>query len=221
MEILTRLEGIISESKKVFTLFEFGCCDGYHSNIMLNLLSKSEKRFNYHGFEPVYELFSKINLVYNQSMGTARLHNKAIGEKNGVVQFFKSDGFKIEDGVVKDHYYGSSSIRKPKIVTDIWKDMTFAERTVECTSLDSYMDATGIGDTIIDFIWADIQGAEIDLINGGANTFENVKYLYTEYGGSGYYEGEIGLEEIKSMLPNFEVVENYGGDVLLLNKRFI
>jgi FkbM family methyltransferase len=220
MEILKRLEGIIADAGETFTLFEFGCCDGYHSNIMLDLLSKSGKRFNYHGFEPVHELFSKINLVYNRDRGIAHLWNKAIGEKNGVVQFFKSDGFKIEDGVVKDHYYGSSSIRKPKIVTDIWKDMTFDERTVECTSLDNHMDSFGISSTIIHFIWADIQGAEVDLINGGRDTFENVKYLYTEYGGSGYYEGEIGIQGIKDMLPDFEVVEDYGGDVLLLNKRF-
>lgn len=218
MDILERLKVIISESESP-VLFEFGMCDGYHSNIMLDILSLNDKPFIYHGFEPVVELQQGISLKYNPSLGSVYCWNKAISDSSGVVEFFKSGGFKIENGQVKDSYYGSSSIRKPKLVTDVWKDMTFESRFVETTSLDAHLVHHGLQDKIIDFIWADIQGAEVDLINGGKESFKNVRYFYTEYGGSGYYEGEIGKDKICEMLPDFEVVEDYGGDILLKNKN--
>jgi hypothetical protein len=71
---------------------------------------------------------------------------------------------------------------------------------------------------IIDFIWADIQGAEINLIKGGKNTFKNVKYFYTEYSNGNLYKGDKGLKGILKLLPNFEIECDYQGDVLLKNK---
>lgn len=218
MEILERLKIILGESESPI-LFECGCCDGYHSNVMLEILSKTGKPFIYHGFEPVKELYDGILLKYDKSLGDVKLFNKAISDSIGIVDFFKSGGYKMENGKAVDHYYGSSSIRKPKIVTEVWKDMTFEKRSVETTTLDAHINHYGLNGKVIDFIWADIQGAEIDLINGGKETFNNVRYFYTEYGGSGYYEGEIGKDEICKMLPNFEVIQDYGGDILLKNKN--
>jgi len=218
MEILERLKGVVAESDNP-VLFEFGMCDGYHSNIILEILSNSGKPFIYHGFEPVKELYENIRLKYNPNLGKVYYWNKAIADKVGFMEFFKSGGYRIENGQVKDHYYGSSSIRKPKLVTQAWKDMTFKTITVETTTFDAHVNHFGLKDKLIDFVWADIQGAEVDLINGGKETFQSVRYFYTEYANSEYYEGEIGLYEICKMLPDFKIVEDYGGDVLLKNKK--
>jgi len=216
MEILERLETIINLNDSN-VLFEFGCCDGYHTNIMLGMLSKTRKKFIYNGFEPVKDLFDGIKLNYDNSIGTASIFNKAIGAKDGVVDFYKSDGFETVDGVIKQHYYGSSSIRKPKLVVNEWPDMTFEKITTELTTFDTHLKNNSLENIKIDFVWADIQGAEIDLINGGQKAFQNVKYFFTEYCGGGLYDGEIGLEGIMNLLPNFSIVEDYGGDVLLVN----
>jgi len=218
MDIIHRFKSIISESEKPI-VFEFGMCDGYHSNLMLDILSKAKKKFTYHGFEPVRELEQAIRLNFDTNLGSVCKFNKAIAAEIGIVDFFKSDGFKMENGKVIDHYYGSSSIRKPKLVTEAWKDMTFEHRKVEATTFDAHVSHYGLKGNIIDFIWADIQGAEVDLINGGKETFKNVRYFYTEYANSEYYEGEIGLPEICAMLTDFEIVEDYIGDVLLKNKK--
>jgi hypothetical protein len=98
--------------------------------------------------------------------------------------------------------------------------MTFTELQCDVITLDYHIKRSGIeNERIVDFIWADIQGAEVDLIKGGTETFKRVKYFYTEYANSEYYEGEIGLPEICAMLPDFEIIEDYGGDVLLKNKN--
>jgi hypothetical protein len=97
--------------------------------------------------------------------------------------------------------------------------MTFEKSSVTSMRFDSFKKMIGLENEIIDFIWADIQGAEIDLIKGGTKSFEKVKYLYTEYNNSELYEGEIGLTEICNLLPNYEIVYDFGGDVLLKNKN--
>lgn len=217
MDILIKFKEIISESQKPI-VFEFGMCDGYHSNKLLEILSINAKPFRYFGCEPVKELFDGIVLKYNSNIGQAVKYNLAIGNKEGQVEFYKSGGERVENGVVQDRYYGSSSIRKPKLVTEAWKSMTFDTITAQSITFDSFYSSLGIQENI-DFVWADIQGAEIDMIKGGTNALSKTKYLYTEYNNSELYEGEIGLPEICELLPNFEIVYDFGGDVLLKNKN--
>jgi FkbM family methyltransferase len=223
MDILERFKQIISESENPI-VFEFGACDGYHSKLMLDELSRQKgNNFTYHLFEPNDELHVKItgNIGHYSNNKNIKLCGYAIGSTIGEFEFYKSGGVsKDEKGNIIDSYYGSSSIRKPKLVTEAWKDMTFETTKVHITTLDTHIELYNLNDKVIDFIWADIQGAEVDLINGGKMAFEkNVKYLYTEYTDSELYEGEIGRQQILDMLHNFELIEDYGGDMLLRNKK--
>lgn len=221
MEILDRLKGIITESENPIIL-EFGACDGYHSTLMLNMLKESGKSFKYHLFEPNNDLLQPVlNRVqpYLTENPNVKLFKEAIGASDGKMTFYKSGGQKVVNGQVTERYYGSSSIRKPKLVIEAWKEMTFNESQCDVVCLDTHVKREGIENEVIDFIWADIQGAEVDLINGGKEAFKKVKYLYTEYTDSELYEGEISLKEICALLPDFEIVEDYGGDVLLKNKN--
>ena len=71
----------------------------------------------------------------------------------------------------------------------------------------------------IDFIWADVQGAEVDLIKGGRATLGKTRYFYTEYSNRELYAGQIDLKTLLKSLPEFEVVHRYETDVLLRNRR--
>ena len=72
--------------------------------------------------------------------------------------------------------------------------------------------------TDIDFIWADVQGNEREMILGGQSAFARVSYLYTEYSNEELYEGQVGLKDILAALPGkWEVHTDYGADVLLRN----
>jgi FkbM family methyltransferase len=166
MDILQKISEIVASSNEP-VIFELGMCDAYHSQIMIDILAKSGKRFEFHGFEPVKSLYRNIVLKYDNNFGTVALHNMAIGSKDGLADFYISSGQKIENGQVVANYYGSSSIRAPKLVLEAWKDMKFEQDQISVITLDSYTKGRIVGDKIIDFIWADIQGAEVDMIAGG------------------------------------------------------
>lgn len=221
MEILDRFKEIISVQDNPFVI-EFGACDGYHSNLMIDVLNSVRPNFTYHIFEPVPELVAQINSRIGRFINNnpnIKVFQEAIGNKTGDVTFYQSGGTKYENGVIADSYYGSSSVRKPKLVLEAWKDMRFTETTCKSSTFDDYVVREGLSNRIIDFVWADIQGAEVDLILGGQEAFKNVRYFYTEYCESELYEGEINLNKILELMPNFEVVEDYNGDVLLKNKN--
>lgn len=217
MDILQKFKEIISESAMPI-VFEFGMCDGYHSNILLSILNDNNKPYIYNGCEPVKDIFDGIVLRTNH-LGKATKHNLAVNDKDEVVDFYISGGVKIENGVVVDSYYGSSSIRKPKLVTEAWQSMTFAKSSVNTIKFDTLVKKCELENQIIDFIWSDIQGAEIDLINGGTEAFSKTRYFFTEYNNSELYEGAIPLTKICEMLPDWEVVYDFGGDALLKNKK--
>jgi FkbM family methyltransferase len=214
MEIFDRFVQIIYPVDKP-VIFEFGTCDGQHTNIMCSILKHMNKNFIYHAFEGDYRIIKNFKAVNANHLNQITLVEGAIGNTDGEVIFNLSGGVESREGHFKQEFYGSSSIKSPKLVTEYWPDMTFEESKVKCYKFDTYYKEVNPG--IIDFIWADIQGAEIDMIEGGREALSKTRYLYTEYSNSELYEGEIGLEEIMKKLPGWSLVEDYGGDVLLKN----
>jgi len=110
----------------------------------------------------------------------------------------------------------SSSIKKPKNHLHRYP-VTFGDTIeVEAITLDTYCRTEGVEK--IDFIWADIEGAEGEMIRGGERTLRNTRYLFTEYSDDELYEGQASLPEIMNMLPDFRVIELWADDVLLENR---
>ena len=98
--------------------------------------------------------------------------------------------------------------------------MTLRREVVAVVTLDTFWVAEGVG--MIDFLWAGVQGAELEVIRGGQATFRRVAYFYTECYANGrtYYEGQPTLNEILNALPGrWGVVFQTATDVLLRNKE--
>jgi len=74
------------------------------------------------------------------------------------------------------------------------------------------------GIDFIDFIWADVQGAEVDLIRGAETTLARTRFFYTEHSNQELYEGQINLRAMLKLLPNFKLARKYPNDALLKNK---
>jgi FkbM family methyltransferase len=219
MEIFQRFVQIVYGVDKP-VIFEFGTCDGQHTNVMCNILKQLNKDFTYHAFEGdprIIPNFWKNNSNHTMNI---RLNQSAIGNIDGEVIFNLSGGVESRDGHFKQEFYGSSSIKKPMKTSEYWPDMTFQETKVKCCKFDTYYNEVNPG--IIDFIWSDIQGAEKELIEGGQEALSKTRYLYTEYNQGDSYEGEISLSEIIDKLPgSWSIVEDYGHDVLLKNNLFV
>ena len=141
------------------------------------------------------------------------LIESAIGAINGQTQFHQSNG----DGNFKD-WNQSGSIRRPKTHSQEWPWVKF-ESVIEVaiSRLDDWMMRQGLSE--IDFIWADTQGAEIDLIKGASNTLRNTRFFYTEYSDAEWYEGQITLKEIDDSLEDFDLVRVFKMDALFENTR--
>ena len=140
-----------------------------------------------------------------------RLHRSAISEQDGA-------GFLLlsQQGWGQEWTY-SSSIMKPKNHL-LRYPVTFNEMVeIQLTSLDTFYRQQGL-DTI-DFIWADIQGAEGEMVRGGRQALARTRYLYTEYSDDELFENQASLKDILELLPDFRVLELWPEDVLLENRR--
>lgn len=135
----------------------------------------------------------------------------AIGDRDGSAAFILSkSGWGME-------WTHSSSLKRPKNHLQRYP-VTFGETIeVPITTLDTFTRKHEI--EIVDLIWADIQGAEGEMIRGGADTLRRARYLYTEYSNEEMYEGQVSLSDILQMLPDFRIVELWQDDVLLENRR--
>ncbi|MEM9975577.1 MAG: FkbM family methyltransferase [Pseudomonadota bacterium] len=139
----------------------------------------------------------------------AHLHQIAIGAADGTATFHQSGGAHRH---TQDWDY-SGSLRAPKAHLDVHPAITFETHIeVPVRALDSWCAEHGIGE--IDFMWADVQGAERDLIAGGAKALARTAYLYTEFDNREMYEGQWRLRKIRGHLPHHEVAQKWRKDVL-------
>ncbi len=138
----------------------------------------------------------------------AKLFELAISAQDGETTFCRSQLATGSEGGD-----ASGSIRKPTGVIERFPEIKFnAEITVPTRTLDSWCAEAGIDH--VDFIWADVQGAEADLIAGGRATLDKTRYFYTEYGKHVLYEGKLDCDQIAELLPNHRVVKRWRHDVL-------
>lgn len=147
----------------------------------------------------------------------ATLVSMAVGARCGEAEFHLSGG--RAPGLER---YGdwnkSSSLHRPRRHLEQLPWCGFDTTIkVPVTTLDQWSFDRRI--SCVDFIWADVQGAEADLIMGGRNTLSRTRYLYTEYSDEELYEGQICLSEILLALPNFTVRATVENNVLLENLR--
>lgn len=166
-------------------------------------------------FEPDPRAIEKFrNAISNPRV---RLYECAIGAANGTVTFNQSSGAEHQPGYDKG-WDQSGSIRRPKSHRDVWPWVKFEKQiTVPIMTLDAWSEHERV--RAADFIWADVQGAESDLVEGAVRFLRSSRYFYSEYSNDEWYEGQINLAELIGKLPEFELVRRYQMDALFQNKR--
>lgn len=166
-------------------------------------------------FEPDPRAIAKFREAITHP--NVHLHECAIGATNGTVTFHQSSGAEH----LSEYSQGwdqSGSIRRPHSHLKVWPWVRFEKQiTVPIMTLDTWSAQHRIGTA--DFIWADVQGAESDLVDGAARFLRSSRYFYTEYSNDEWYQGQITLAGLLQKLPDFELVRRYPMDALLKNKR--
>jgi len=209
MTIFERISELLADTPRP-CLYELGACDGNETVTFSKMFPTSTIVV----VEPVPDL-CKIISNRHELKGRIDLVKKAIGAENGKTTLHISGG---NCEVTGQNFYASSSIKTPKFAEQVFKGMNFKEVKCEVVTLDTLWSERGCG--IIDFIWADIQGAEREMIEGGKLALKSTRYLFTEVGEGDYYEGEWKTKDILEALPYFELLEDFGTDILLKNKYF-
>lgn len=121
----------------------------------------------------------------------------------------------------------SSSLRKPKNHINLFPSVYFTHReSVEMVTLDGWYKRFNKLKPIwhIDLIWADVNGCEGDLIRGAEKVLTMSKYLFIETSNRELFEGQIKTQELKELLPDWDVIgiyNHYGnfGNILLKNGK--
>jgi len=195
-------------------ILEVGANDGSHTLAFLELFRWAR----IYAFEPDPRAAKKFkSRVLNSGV---TLFEMAIGANDAEAAFHVSSGWPDQSEAVKIAYPEgwdmSGSLRAPKSVGKFWPWLKFDRTiTVPVRRLDTWAAQHGI--TNVDLIWADVQGAEGDLIAGGHDTLARTRFFYTEYSNDEWYEGQPTLPELMDMLPNFRIVQRFTIDVLLEN----
>ena len=196
------------------TILEIGCNDGGHTRDFLTHFGNP----TIYAFEPDPRARARFAAAVHDPRVT--LFDLAISATDGEVDFHMSGGAPSAEVAAQlpNGWDLSGSIRKPTGHLAALPWCTFDQRiTVKTLTLDTWCRTEGVD--AIDFIWADVQGAEDDLIRGGQAALAKTRFFYTEYSDRELYEGQLTLRALLALLPGFEVIHRFSGDVLLGNTR--
>ncbi|VVB80596.1 Methyltransferase FkbM domain protein [uncultured archaeon] len=202
----TKLTKLIANSHPL--ILEIGANRGTDSEEFLRIFPNARLFL----FEPDPRMIKVLQSKFHGDK-RVRIEKVALSDKQGISSFFLSESSTGVGG--KD----SSSLKEPKKHLEIYPEINFNKKIgVKTNTLDNWARKNKV--KLIDFIWADVQGAEKELITGGKDTLNNrTKYFYTEFYNQELYKGQINLNQIRALLPSFKIVGIWGNNVLFKNKR--
>lgn len=207
-------------------MLEIGCNDGTDTRRFLEEFPAIQIYCFEPDPRPRSRFWENVRPSYDTRLQFLGLSEAAVSEEDGSTTLFQSGGTpptgQFHPDVMRD-WDMSSSICQPTGHLD-WSPWCSFEKsvTVPTIRLDSFLytwpPAFWGG---LDFIWADVQGAEEKMILGGRETLNRTRYLYTEFYDRPMYDGQPNLARIAELLPDFALRAIYGGDnALFANRRF-
>lgn len=203
-------------------MVEIGCNDGTDTNKFLKVLPGAR----IYCFEPDPRAIARFEKTVNDDR--ASLIKAAVSDTNGSATFYGSSGQPPEAQRTPDasHYCFleewdlSGSLYKPTghLAKSPWVQFPEDRQyTVMTMTLDAWLDLHR-EISQIDFIWADVQGAEGPLIRGGTFALSVTRYFFTEFYDTPLYEGQVSLSTIQAMLPDFDLLGTHADDALFKNR---
>jgi FkbM family methyltransferase len=188
-------------------IVECGAHDGQTAFDLYRLLG--ERRPKYYAFEPDPR---NVKMLKEGSLfpKDAVLVETAVGSSDGEADFHLS----------QDAWTYSNSIRKPKEHLNVHPWVHFEKTSrVRMMRLDTFFEQSKL--ERIDLLWADIQGAERDMVAGAPKTLTVTRFMFLEQDVKELYEGQWTLDEmIRDLEPSWGVSAIFPTDILFWNKKW-
>lgn len=140
-----------------------------------------------YAFEPVPELFAQLQ-ERTKDYPTIHCFNVALNNQSGPSTFYQSSGRST----------ATSSLLAPKEYQQEHPETYFDQITVQCVTLDEWAHLQNIFK--IDFMWLDMQGGELNALQGGVNILKTVTAIYTEVALTERYASNPLYDEMKAFL---------------------
>jgi FkbM family methyltransferase len=198
-------------------LLEIGCHDGKDTQSFLQEMPRATIVC----FDPEKRATKRFRKLIGDDKRVT-LHERAIADVDGFREFYASTGIV---GRTADWDY-SGSLCEPTGHFTRSPEIKFKEPIqVPCARLDTWYTEwmKWVGrPSIIDFIWADVQGSQRLVIAGGHYALSQTNWLYIESHDPPAYAGEPTQEELMDELSEmFQPIAFYAENILFKNRRIV
>lgn len=212
----------LTNNDKPIIFFEVGAFDGYLTQGFLSYIQKNQRIDNkYFAFECDSRNYEKIlkNTSFPKKENGVELIKKALYSKTGELNFYISYG---KDEGNPNEYDCCSSLLEPNEVKKLYPFIKFDTEVVNCITIDDFCKENDI--EYIDFIYADIQGAEHEMILGAEQMLSKIKFMFLEKSDTHKLYGNQPLtkdliNKLKKL--DFEVAKQFDCDILFYNKKLL
>ncbi len=162
-----------------------------------------------YAFEPSPESFAALQIVATKNDNVTATQ-VALSNTKGEFLFYLAGG--------------ASSLLRPQdsFNTDYFHSDLDHPITVQVTTLDEWANNNNV--SAIDFLWLDMEGNELNALQGALNSLKNVKLIYTEVNLQRFWENCVMYDELTSWMNDHDFIEiwsdiqpHWHGNVLFMN----
>lgn len=204
-------------------IFDIGACEGEDS-------IKFSSRFPcacIYTFEPLPKNIKRINgNLKKYKTKNIKVIKKALSDKNGSATFHVSSGKPPKASDDWDYGNKSSSLLAPDKTKNVHKWLKFKEKiNVKTERLDTFAESEGIQE--IDFVYMDVQGAEMMVLNGAGKFITRIKAIWLEVESVELYSHQPLKKDIEAFMKSNgfikvkDTVDDIAGDQLYLRRDLV
>ncbi len=189
-------------------ILEAGACQGEDTI----KLSKQWPNGQIHSFEPHPHSFALLQerLKKNAPIANVTCYPLALNDKNGQISFY-----------LNKRNHGSSSLLE---ASSAFRGVLYDDVPIQvkCLTLDDWTKEYGIKN--IDFLWIDLEGAELKVLKSGKNILKTVQAIFTEVNFKEFRVGMTQYKDLKAFLTEqgfkeiwrWPLTSDYQGDALFV-----
>jgi FkbM family methyltransferase len=173
------LQLIKQESQQINSIYDIGACIGTFSILATAFFPEA----TIHAFEPLNDNFQKLECNTND-LKSIFLHQLGLGSENKITDIY----------ITNDS--DSSSILNPSTdeIKKYWNISVTNTQKIEVYKLDDYICSKKI--QMPELIKIDVQGYELEVLKGSAESLKSAKWLILEISFKELYEGQAFFHEI-------------------------